>query len=284
MDIAQIYAAERERGSLINQLNHPRNGCNYMCLIDYNRLTGNPDMTDPTALGFDSTQKLWSWNFDLVEFQNGPAPIFLDPANPKSTGMFDDWQSFINLGHIKTAVGNSDAHDYDTPGTPRNYFVSLTDDPKKFKQDEMVKALKEGRVVVSNGAFARAKIDGTAGIGDTITDNDGEVDLYVRLDAPTDIDVAYFKVYVNCDQVISLPTSSPNGIIKYEGTVKVPVTKDANVVVMGFGKKAMPRGYSQYNPASVPRVITNPIYVDYDGNGKFDPPGGKACAYDLDAP
>ncbi len=36
------------------------------------------------------------------------------------------------------------------------------------------------------------------------------------------------------------------------------------------------------NPRSTgPRAITNAIYVDVDGNGAGDPPGGKTCSYDI---
>ena len=43
----------------------------------------------------------------------------------------------------------------------------------------------------------------------------------------------------------------------------------------------MPRGLRTYDATRVPRVTTNPIYVDVDGNGAFDAPGGKTCTYDL---
>jgi hypothetical protein len=284
MDIAEIYAAERARGAKIIQLNHPRNGCNYMCKIKYDRITGQPQLDDPTKLGFKPGAALWSWNFDVVEYQNGPQWVFLNSGDPDATGTFDDWMSFINLGHRITAAGNSDSHDYEIVGTPRNYFVSSTEEPLKLVPDDLYGSLLNGRVLVSNGAFARVKINGTAGMGDTITDKTGEVSLGVRIEAPPEIDVAYFKVYVNCDQVLNVATTAPDAVVKHDGTVKVPISKDSNVAVLGFGKKSMPRGFSQYNPAQVPRFTANPIYVDFDGNGRFDPPGGKTCAYDLKAP
>jgi hypothetical protein len=284
MDIAQVFSAEATRGAKLRQLNHPRNGCNYMCKIKYDRITGLPLLTDPTKLAFKADASLWTWDFDAIEYQNGPQWVFLDKSNPDSTGIFDDWMSFLNMGHLITAVGNSDAHDYEIPGSPRNFFSSPTDNPSDFKEEYIVKAVKEGRVLVSNGAFARVTIDGTAGMGDLVTNTSGQVSLNVHIEAPPEIDVAYFKVYVNCDQVFTTPTTSPDATVKYDGTLMVPVSKDSHIVVLGFGKKAMPRGLSQYNPAQVPRFTTNAVYVDFDGNGKYDPPGGKACSYDLNPP
>jgi hypothetical protein len=46
------------------------------------------------------------------------------------------------------------------------------------------------------------------------------------------------------------------------------------IVVVGSGP--YPRGLEQ-PPDGVPRAISNPSDVDVDGNGVFDPPGGKAC-------
>ena len=53
---------------------------------------------------------------------------------------------------------------------------------------------------------------------------------------------------------------------------------DAHVVVLGFGADPMPRGLRSYG-ADVPRVMTSPIFVDVDGNGVFDAPGGKECSW-----
>jgi hypothetical protein len=46
----------------------------------------------------------------------------------------------------------------------------------------------------------------------------------------------------------------------------------------------MPRGLAQFDPLVTPRFTTNPIFVDADGNGRFDPPGGKTCTYDPRPP
>jgi hypothetical protein len=107
------------------------------------------------------------------------------------------------------------------------------------------------------------------------------VSLSVHIEGTTEIDVKYFKVFENCDLVATVSTTSPDGVVKYDGSFQVVVPKDANIVVAGFGSKPMPKGLKQYDPAIIPRFLTNPIYVDVDGDGKFTPPGGKTCDYDL---
>lgn len=280
--LGEIFAAERQRGAQIVALNHPRRG-NYMSLIRYNRLTGKPDLDDPTLLGYPAAAELWSFDFNTIELMNDPEVIFMDPAKPDYQGTFDDWMSFLNLGHRITGIGVSDAHDYALPGRPRVYFASSTDDPGAFKEEDLVKAMKEGRVVLSTGAFARVSI-GEAGLGDTLTATSGTADLKLHIEALPEIDVAYFKVFVNCDQVATIATTGPDAIVKYDGTIPLTFERDAHVVVVGFGRKPVPRAFGTFDPTNVARFVTNAIFLDKDGNGQFDAPGGKACTYDLNPP
>ena len=59
------------------------------------------------------------------------------------------------------------------------------------------------------------------------------------------------------------------------------LTQDAHIVVMGFGADWLPLGMPQFNPTKVPRFTTNAIYVDYNDNGVFDPPGAHTCNYTI---
>jgi hypothetical protein len=283
LDIGQIYAAERARGAQVVQLNHPRHGCNYMCLVGYDRLAGKPRLEDATGLGMPEGASLWSWDFNTIEYQNSPRNVFMDPKNPDATGLFDDWQSFLNHGHRVTALGVSDAHS-ESIGIPRTYFASSTDRPADLKEADLVASMQAGRVVVSTGAFARATVNGTATLGDTVTDKDGTVELKIHIEAIPEIDVTYFKVFANCDQVATVAATDPDELVKYDGTLEVAVASDAHLTVLGFGSKPMPRGLENYDPTFAPRFTTNAIFVDADGNGRYDAPGGKVCTYDQAGP
>lgn len=281
-DIAQIFDASRARGARIVGLNHPRGG-GYLTLIQWNRVAGEPGLTDPTRLGLPADAALWTWDFDLIEVMNGIQDPFVSPSSPGRTGLFDDWASFLNHGHRITAVGASDVHGPEQPGTARTFFPSSTDDPAAFDPEELYEALGNGRAVVSAGAFATVAVNGTATVGDTITDTDGTVDLHVRIQAMPAVHVAGFKVYVNCDQVAAIAATDPDGTVKYDDVVPLSIDADAHVVVAGFGSKAMPRGLRDAGP-TVPRVLTNAIFVDADGDGSWTPPGGRTCAYDRELP
>lgn len=283
LDLGEVYALERERGAEVVTLNHPRRGCNYLCLIGWDRVNGVPTLDDPTWLAFSADASLWSWDLTAMEYQNGHQDPFLDPADPESTGLLDDWIGFLNLGHRVTAIGVTDTHSAsDMIGSPRTYYESPTDEPGAFDVSDMVAAVQGGRAVVSAGAFARVSANGgAAGIGDTLTDSDGTVELSVHIEAMRGIDVTHFVVLVNGDQVLDVLTDDPDGVVKYDGTVSVPVTVDSNIVVLGMGEGLFPRGFPQFDPTFVPRFTTNALFVDVGGDGVYDAPGPKDCSYDV---
>lgn len=278
LDMQQVFEAIRARGARLLGLNHPRGWLNN---IRYNVLDGTVGLVNPGTLGFPPNAQLFSFDMDMIELMNGTGGNVFQTGN---TGMFDYWMSFQNLGHRITAVGSSDAHDYELPGLSRTFFASPTDQPSAFQLDDLVDAIHNGQAIVSLGAFARVTVDG-AGLGETVTNTTGEVDLAVHIEAMAGIDVVAFRVYVNCDQVLEVNATAPGDVVKYDGTVKVPVTADAHVVVAGFGRNSFPGTFAwPWFSAASPRFVTNPIYVDVDGNGAFDPPGGKTCTYSVAPP
>lgn len=280
LDIGAVYAAIHDRGAPIAQLNHPRGGCNYMCLIDYDRLTGTARLDDPTLLGMAADAELWSWDFQAFELMNGPGSPFLDPARPTTTGLFEDWQSFLNHGHRVTAVGVSDVHRLGQ-GNPITYFAAPTDDPADFESAMLADALLDGRAVVSAGAFIDATIDGQ-GPG-SLAEPGGPIELAIRVQALPEIDVRQVVVYANCDQVAAIEADAPDAVVKLDAVTPLALDADAHITVAAFGRDAMPRGLDSYDPRATPRAITNAIYVDVDGDGAFTAPGGKTCEYAIPA-
>ena len=55
----------RRWGALVRQLNHPRLGCGYLCVIDYDRVAGAAGIDSAFGLGLAPGAQLWSWDFEV---------------------------------------------------------------------------------------------------------------------------------------------------------------------------------------------------------------------------
>lgn len=280
--------ALHERGAGVIQLNHPRQGCNYLCIIGYDRLTGEPT-TDVSIeyFGYD-TGELWGWGFNAVELLNGPRALFIDPDRPDESGFFEDWASFINLGHRVTAMGVTDIHGIDKMGTPVS-LIELSREGEVNVQDitpdRITESILSGRVQVSLGAWVDLHIAG-AGLGEiataqTVETTEGESIKVVQIQASVlalpEVDVSWVYLFVNCDLVKSWEASHPHETIKLDIDEALELESDAWVSIAAFGETSMPQGLRDYDPRVTPRVITNPIYIDVDQDGSWTPPGGKHC-------
>ncbi|HJN77085.1 MAG TPA: CehA/McbA family metallohydrolase [Myxococcota bacterium] len=258
-----IYAATRARGAEVIQINHARvNGeCGILCVLDWDRAS-EPGMD---AARFLVEGEVWSWDFDAFEVLNSTRCPFLDPADPRHTGAFTDWLAFHNLGHRVTGMAVTDAHGLDMPGVPRTYLDVET-------HGDEVTATLAGAAVMSAGAFAEVSI-GEVGPGGTTSST--TLDIVVR--ALPQIDVTEVMVLANCELVETLSATDPYEVDKLSTRLELELEEDSHVVVLGFGELRMPTGLGDdYDPATVPRFISNPIFVDLDGDG-WTPPGPRDC-------
>lgn len=276
-----LYAAIRARGARVVQLNHARvNGeCGILCVLDWDRLSPTPAIADAPAIGLPEGTEVWSWDFDAFEVMNGLRSPLLDPDDPRRSGALVDWLAFHNLGHRVTGTAVTDVHGLQIPGEPRTYLRVPDDTPGVVTADDAADATLAGRAVMSAGAFAEVAVNG-AGPGDR-ADASEEAVLSVVVTGLPGIDVTRVEVLVDCDHVATLTATDPDGVVKLDTTLPLSMAgggADAYVVVLGFGEGPMPRGFDDYDPASVPRFITNPIFLDGDLDGAWTPPGPKACA------
>ena len=242
-------------------------------------------------------------------------------------GVVDDWFTLLNHGMHVTAMGNSDSHGKGLePGIPRNFIASSTDNAAHIDQREIAKNIKAGKVVPSTGPFVRVSIDG-AGLGETATVAAGaKVQLKLQVQTPSWFGVSRIEVFRNGRLVHVEDTSatSPGEIVDFDGVIELDrPDQDSWYTVSAFGLRrgdflgpvyvkvalgelslqkitslafanlgligALLGKDSQvvdYFPA-FPYAMTNPIFVDLDGDGYQPPldkpafcPRGCAPAYD----
>ena len=278
LGLGGMYAAARERGARVVQLNHSRvNGeCGILCILDWDRGADDPATSDPEALALPAGTEIWSWDFDTFELINGLRSPLLDPEDPRHTGALHDWLAFLNLGHRVTAVAVTDVHGLQIPGEPRVYAQVTDDTPGVVTADDVADGELDGAAVLSAGAFATVSIGGF-GPGGLASALDGAATLVVSVQALPEVDVATVYVLVNCDLVAIVETTAPHEVQKLSASLPLSFDADAHVVTLGFGTEPMPEGLEDYDPLNVPRFVTNAIYVDADGDGAWTPPGAKTC-------
>ena len=174
----------------------------------------------------------------------------------------------------------------------------------------VAKAVKEGRVVASYGPFVRVGINNWAnGPGATVIDSDS-IDLFVEVQSPSWFDVDRVELYENGALILEW-NLEPDHDALVDLATKVTLTpeRDSWYVIIALGEDDLspmftpvdimpiqlqdivngaigelsigPFDLSSFvsSGAPIPRTfpihpfaLTNPIWVDKDGDG-FDPPG-----------
>lgn len=237
-----------EHPDVLIQVNHPRSSGSYFNVVGYDPKTGKVQKED-----------IWDDTFDLIEVFNGKRTAQLLTTLP-------DWFSFLNQGKKYAAVGNSDCHNPFnlSVGYPRNYIFVGKNKPS---QKEVINALKKQKVVVCGGPWIDFKINGR-GIGEMVSKED-KILLSINVQSPRWMPLTKIKIIANGKEIKTIPVVDTKEIIKFNNTVIDEPKKDTWYIVVAEGEIDL---YPVY-PDAVPYSFTNPIYVDVDGNGRFDPPG-----------
>jgi hypothetical protein len=244
------------------QINHPRSGTSLGGYF--------------VAVGFDpdentlSHPELWSPDFEAVEVWNG------ESFAEQEEGTDKDWFALVDMGLRFSAMGNSDTHTYVSTeiGYPRSCLVVGHDDPESLSNIDIRDTVKAMQVTVSGGILVTALGPSGESYGDVVDAPSGTADIQVMVQAPTWVDVQRLRVFVSGVEMepITLDSSTAdptNPAIRYDDTVVV-VTDDGGdgwVVFVAEGDSSM----DPVSMSDIPFGVTNPIYLDADGDGEFTP-------------
>jgi len=277
--LAQIerLAMWDEGSEKLVQMNHP----------DLVQVLGDANVDGAADKGFEGM-----FGFVDVMEVHPPHEIFLTPPprdDPrKPTSPVFTWMQMLNLGYRIPGVVNSDAHyNFHGSGFLRNYIASPTDDPAFIDTIDMVRASERGRIVMTNGPFltvllaaAVAGETASAGPGDAIADDDGEVMLTVRVQCPNWLDVDRVQVFANGRPVPEASfTRRENAglfskdVVKFSHEFPLRLERDAHLIVTTIGEGStlgVVMGPEHGN--GKPVAVANPIFVDVKGDG-FTPNG-----------
>lgn len=236
-----------------------------------------------------------------------PGQVVVGPdGRAKFPGVVETWFSMLDRGHRATGVGTSDSHGLigDEPGSARTliYVGAGKDVPGGYSRDDVMEAIRQHHAITTTAPFLEMTIDDHI-IGDTVIAQGGSVDVTIRVRSSSWAKVDHLVLYSN-SQVVADQVIPANQGTDYETRVHLALTRDSWVVaeVSGPGNlfpvltptefppldatvliKALSVGLdlsslpltSNFKPSRVhiqtPYAITNPIWIDVDGNG-WTPP------------
>jgi hypothetical protein len=225
-------------------------------------------------------------------------------GHPLFPGVVETWFAMLDRGKRMTGMGTSDSHHLlgDEPGYARTllYVGDGKDQLGEYSRDDVIGAIRGHHAIVTNAPFIDMKV-GTAMPGDDVT-MQGQVTVAIHVRAPSWAPVDHLIVYSNSkvisDQPITTGTDfttnvmfTPNGdawvVAEVRGTSNMfPVNSptefpplDVGAIIQslssGLNLTSLPLTSPLKPPQlhySTPYAITNPIWIDANGDGQWTPP------------
>ncbi|MBM4281051.1 MAG: hypothetical protein FJ137_09925 [Deltaproteobacteria bacterium] len=215
-------------------------------------------------------------------------------------GVVDDWIKLLLSGKRVVGTANSDSHEpeKEEPGSPRTYIRAPSDDPAQLTPDAIVKAFADGDVLMTNGPFVRVTIDGK-GLGQTVTGATQTLSIHVEqapwvkadtLKVFSGTTVVHEEPFDGTKNDFTITVATPADTVLL---VEVSSTKESSTLFPSIYPNEIPPlqftdvigslgssfGFGVVEGALQPRAVsvttpfamTNPIWVDVNGDG-FDAP------------
>ena len=267
-------ALHDDRSEKLIQVNHPDIGWMF-----YDKDgDGKPDSGFERAFPF----------MDVIEIHPIDRVLNLSPFTELDGKQYHNtifnWLQLLNQGFRVYGVVNTDAHyNFHGSGWLRNWIQSSTDDPAKIDSMEMVRAAERGRLVLSNGPYLEVTAHETGKTeahvaGQDLKATTGKISLKVRVQCPNWLDVNRVFVLVNGRihethnySREKTPDAFRGGVVKFDRTLDLELKSDAHIIVAtGNSAGNLTAIYGSEHGKSQPAAMTNPIFVDIDGNG-FQP-------------
>jgi hypothetical protein len=232
------------------QVNHPRSAkTGYFALMK---------MSDGI-----SRDARYSEDFDGVEVITFGRKEETEPA-------IEDWFALLRRGKRYTATGTSDSHaiSHRPVGWPRTYVCVENDSPPRLELAEFTASLKRGCATVSAGPFVIIR-SGQHRMGDLV--RAGSLDVEVEVQAATWIGADRLVLYVNGEPRVEVPLSE-SGVMRHRAIHPITCKSDCFVVArVDSQKRLAPVIGVRPDIDPLPIALTNPIFLDADGDGRWSP-------------
>ena len=197
--------------------------------------------------------------------------------------LYRDWFALLNRGHRIAAVASSDSHDVNRfiLGQGRTYVASKDGDAANLDLDEVWRSYKEGRLLVSLGLLAQMKVNDKFTVGDLATGLKDSIKVEATVFGPAWTQADRIELFANGILIREQKIEDDHRAGEKARIVwQLPKpAHDVHLVVIATGPGVtesfweIPRPYQPSSKTFVPRVVgsTNPIWLDADGDGRFEP-------------
>jgi len=272
-----LFKASRKKNpEALLQVNHPRSK-KYGYFTYYHL---DQDSAAYVLSTFDTS-------FDVLEVVNGPYRHNSDRVAVK------DWLNLLNRGYYFPLVGASDSHATDTeePGYARTYVHYEGEKDKKLNRAAVLESLKKGRSFLSTGPIIEFKINGKYTPGDSLTTEKEKIHISLKVQSAPWVAVDEVRIIINGERKMIFPVNDKEKLIqKFNQEMNLKLKRDSYLAVEVLGKKSLYPVLQRLSKskdlddAVLPYALTNPVFIDVDGNGKFDPPLPAKINFTADLP
>ncbi|MFN0247602.1 MAG: CehA/McbA family metallohydrolase [Kofleriaceae bacterium] len=219
----EIFAAMRERGARLVQVNHPREVGFTEFQGAWSRANVKFDYANRTIFGdYEGAstpndwlrvpgESLWSDQFSALEVWNGFQIVDSNGdgvrENQKLDRVMRDWLAMLSLGMFVTPTGNSDTHYAisDPVGMPRTYVRVTDDSPNALSSGAIVEDIlttqtgassRPRDLLITNGPFLDVRVNNMPALGSVIAANGG-VTIEVTMTSPDWAEFDTLEVFAN---------------------------------------------------------------------------------------
>ncbi len=252
----------------IIQLNHPRlRSASLFDAAEWDGIKWPP----PFPLAFDAVEVIAGHTMFNVE------------GDRRLDECVRDFYTLVDHGFLVAPLGNSDTHDLNwiLDGSARNYV--FVDEPRTrdFDQAGFIAALKNRRVVATNGPWldievSAAKGEPAVGPGQVVRAT-GSVWIELALERAAFVEVERIRITIGGPKGPQLATTLDvprnQRTFRWAGAIELP-RRDTWIGVTAEGDGALPAavtGSYHYDRKRrvTPFAIASPILVDADGDGRW---------------
>lgn len=197
--------------------------------------------------------------------------------------LYRDWFALLNRGHRIAAIASSDSHDVNRfiLGQGRTYVAAKDADAANLDLDEVWRSYKEGRLLVSLGLLTTLKVNDKFTVGDLATGLKDSIKVEATVFGPAWTKADRIELFANGVLIREQKIEDDHRAGEKARIVwQIPKpAHDVHLVVIATGPGVIepfweiPRPYQPSSKTFVPRVVgsTNPIWLDADGDGRFEP-------------